>query len=411
MSCGRTLCLMTPAHGSWGVTKMAQMLPESFILFAGPAACGRHGALSASQQGRKERAAYLSLSESDIVSGGYEQALLDGADELLLRLSAAGRKPKAVIVFVTCIDSLLGTDHEALLKQLRQAHPDTVFTFCRMNPTTENQSAPPKARVRDAIYQALSPRPKDRGVNLTGSMTPVSGEAAEVLKRMGAVPLRQVPEYRRFDEFQVMAASRLNIVMAPMALYAAQQMEKRLGIPWVSALTSADPDVSAENYRKIAQALGVKCPDLSSYIYECEAEIRKTQAALGARPIAVDGDAVPRPFDMAKALLNRGFSVKRVSVRNIPSGDADLQFIEKHFSDVEIRPLLSPDEPENDPELLCVGLTSAFLSGSRHFVPFDGEPGLWGFSGIVQLMCQLREAAAAERDVRIESLKAGGFNG
>lgn len=411
MNCSRSLCMMTPAHGSWGVTKMAQILPESFILFVGPAACGRHGALSASQQGRKERAAYLALSEADIVSGSYERAVVKGADELLTRLSAQERMPKAVIVFVTCIDSLLGTDHEALLKELRERHPGTAFTFCRMNPTTESSAAPPKARVRDAVYQALSPRKKDRGVNLIGSMTPVCGEAAQVLASMGAAPMRQVPEFRRFDDFQAMAASRLNIVIAPMAVYTAQQMEKRLSIPWISALTSADPGTVRGNYWKTAEALGVPCPDLSFYEKECEIQIEKAKSMLGSRPVVIDGDAVPRPFDMARSLLKLGFSVKRVSARNIPSDDEDLRFIEEHFPGVEIRPLLEPAEPAGDPELLCIGLTSAYLSGSKHFVPFDGEPGLWGFSGIVRLMRELCAAAAAERDVRTETEKAGGANG
>ena len=59
-----TLTYTSPAHGGWGVARMGQLLPESYQLFAGPAACGRHGALSACLQGRKDTIAYLYLSEA-----------------------------------------------------------------------------------------------------------------------------------------------------------------------------------------------------------------------------------------------------------------------------------------------------------------------------------------------------------
>ena len=66
----------SPAHGGWGVLKMGQLVPESYQLFVSPAACGRHGALAAKMEDRKNRVSYVFLSEADIVSGGYEDTLI-----------------------------------------------------------------------------------------------------------------------------------------------------------------------------------------------------------------------------------------------------------------------------------------------------------------------------------------------
>lgn len=76
-----------PPTGGWGVVRMGHLMPESYQLFVSPAACGRHGAVSACMQGRKNRVSYLYLSEDDIVSGGYEDLLLEAVDGLLEHLA------------------------------------------------------------------------------------------------------------------------------------------------------------------------------------------------------------------------------------------------------------------------------------------------------------------------------------
>ena len=48
----------SPAHGGWGVLKIAQLIPESYFIFVSPSACGRHGALGARMEGRKNRVSY-----------------------------------------------------------------------------------------------------------------------------------------------------------------------------------------------------------------------------------------------------------------------------------------------------------------------------------------------------------------
>ena len=66
---GKTLLYTSPAHGGWGMVRIGMLVPDSFQLFVAPAACGRHGSISASANGYRHRLAYYFLDEKDIVSG------------------------------------------------------------------------------------------------------------------------------------------------------------------------------------------------------------------------------------------------------------------------------------------------------------------------------------------------------
>ena len=77
-----TVHYCSPAHGGWGVVRVAMLVPESYQLFVCPSACGRHGALGAIEHGNKERLSYLYIDEADIVSGSYEDLILEGVDAL-----------------------------------------------------------------------------------------------------------------------------------------------------------------------------------------------------------------------------------------------------------------------------------------------------------------------------------------
>jgi len=93
------------------------LVPEILVLFVCPSGCGRHGALGAIETGNKQRVAYLCIDETDIVCGRYESMIPQAVNEMINR---AEDKPKALFIFVSCLDDLLGTD---LVKYV--ADPDT----------------------------------------------------------------------------------------------------------------------------------------------------------------------------------------------------------------------------------------------------------------------------------------------
>ena len=139
MSCcfENTLHYSSPANGGRGVVRIGMMMPESVELFVCPFACGRHGAISAMKQELKGRLSYLYINQSDVING-YDDLIPPAVGELLDALPV---RPKVVFVFVSCLDDLIGTDHDALLETLGAQYPDVRFRIGHMNPISQGSAA------------------------------------------------------------------------------------------------------------------------------------------------------------------------------------------------------------------------------------------------------------------------------
>ncbi len=397
----------SPAHGGWGVLKMAQLVPESYQFFVSPAACGRHGALAARMEDRKQRVSYLFLSEADIVSGGYEDSIIEGAEKLLAHLKRRGRLPKVLTIFVSCIDDLLGTDHDALIRQLSGMYPDIRFTFAHMNPTSTDTGVPPAVNVQNKNYALLEKREDgDAGVNLIGNLAPIrdNSELFTLLKEMQASEVRHISDYETFAGYQEMAKSRLNLVLAPTGKYASVQMKKKLGIPFEMALTSFRPECIRETYENIAKQLGAQCPDLTEYEKECEAAIRETAEVVGAMPIIIDGETITRPFDLARTLLEAGMKVKCIYEQKLlPSDEENFRWIQENHPEIMV---LQPQHPKTTmnekfgEDCLSIGFSAAYISGAKHVLDISGQHGLYGYQGLMDLMEMIREASLKEVELK-----------
>lgn len=397
----------SPAHGGWGVLKMGQLVPESYQLFVSPAACGRHGALAAKMEGRKSRVSYLFLSEDDIVSGGYEDSIIQAAKQLLAHLKKRGKLPKVLMIFVSCIDDLLGTDHDALIMQLSEEFPDIRFTFAHMNPTSTDTGVPPAVNIQNKDYALLDQREdRDNGVNLIGNLAPLreNSELFSVLREMGASDVRHISDYTTFKSYQEMAKSRLNLVTAPTGKYASGQMEKKLHIPFEMALTSFQIEVIKETYQNIAKRMNVDCPDLTLYEKKCKVAMKETASALGDMEIIIDGETITRPFDLAKALLEAGMKVKCIYEQKVlPSDKINFQWIRENHPEVMI---IQPQNPKVTvcekfgEQCLSIGFSAAYISGAKHVLDIAGQHGLYGFQGILDLMKMIQKAAREEVDLK-----------
>lgn len=386
---------------------MGQLVPESYQLFVSPAACGRHGALAARMEDRKSRVSYLFLSEEDIVSGGYEDSIIKSAEKLLAHLKRKGKMPKVLMIFVSCIDDLLGTDHDALIMQLSEEFPDIRFTFAHMNPTSTDTGVPPAVNIQNKDYALLEKREdRDDGVNLIGNLAPIrsNSELFTVLQDMGASVVRHISDYTTFAGYQEMSKSRLNLVTAPTGKYASKNMEKKLGVPFEMALTSFQPECIRETYENIAKALGVACLDLSSYEEECQKAIQQAAKEVGDMPIIIDGETITRPFDLAKTLLRAGMKIKCIYQQKVlPTDKENFEWVCENHPEIMI---LQPQHPNTTvsekygADCLSIGFSAAYISGAKHVVDIAGQHGLYGFQGVIDLMKMIQEASKKEVELK-----------
>ena len=104
-------------------------------------------AIGAYRRHSRHRRAHLYISESDIVSGCYEDLVPEAVEQILATVKPV---PRAISVIVTCIDDLLGTDHEALLMLLKRRFPETHFCIRRVDPIRRHSALPPRSICRSA---------------------------------------------------------------------------------------------------------------------------------------------------------------------------------------------------------------------------------------------------------------------
>lgn len=408
-SCGcfeSTLHYATPAHGGWGVVRMGMLAPESYQLFICPFACGRHGALGALKQGLKDRISYYYVDQSDIING-YDDLILNAVEELLRVLK---KRPRAMFVFVSCLDDLIGTDCDAVEAELELRDPDIQFRIAHMNPITLGSDEPPPIGIQKRIYSLLSKQPeRDNGVNSIGNLVAVDPkcELHKMLAQEAVSGLRHVSQYQNFDKWQEMARSSANLVLMPPGMKAAKEMEARCGIPYRFFPVSYDLDVVAEQYRGIHEFLHPNASasyDLTADRQAAEKAIENTVKKLGRLPLILDSSAVVRPFSLAKALSKYGFTVYRIFAQEvIPSDHEAFEWVTEHMPTVEI---LQPEH--NDivkfdrrfPDSLSIGVNAAYISGSGHVVDLFADEGLFGYYGIRKLMELMEEAADTTIDLR-----------
>ena len=408
---GCNLHYCSPSHGGWGVVRMGMLVPESYQLFVCPFACGRHGAIGAIKQGYKDRLSYLYIDETDIVSGSYEDLIVEACAELLEVLEPC---PKVLMIFVSCLDDLLVTDHEAFLSRLREKHPEVKFTVCHMNPISLDSEIPPSVNIQCKMFGLLDSSTSAKvpeTMAFYGNNVPLdpAGEIFAFLKAAGFSRFLHIAEAESFKAFQEMAEVKLNLVVNPIGLRAARENKNRLGIDYLYLPQSYQFSEIIASYRELMEKM-FSVPDtafdFSSYKRETEAELYLALSALGQLPIIIDSSATVRPFSLARLLLDYGFNVIEVFAEECPERE------QEHFAWLqENAPLLKFTQPEHprsplirqEPQdILAIGFEGAYLTGAKYIVDLVADETLYGFHGIGKLARLL--ISAAEKRVELEDL-------
>ncbi|MBQ9494302.1 MAG: hypothetical protein IJR50_01535 [Treponema sp.] len=405
----KTLQYVSPSHGGWGVIRVAALVPESHLLFVAPSACGRHGALGGIEAGIKERISYLYIDESDIVSGNYENLILDSVKELFDFLDA---KPKVLFVFVSCIDDLLGTDNDAIIAELSSRHPDVAFRTCHMNPMSMDTPNPPGVTLLDAMYSLLPKQQKEKQVNLIGNNAAIarSCELFALLKKHD-YDVCQISECATFGEFQALGSACLNLLLRPVAKKACKRMADMLGIPVMQSFVTYHIDEVCAFYDALSQKLDIGQFDYTQYRVHAQQKIVEAKRVLDDTPIAVDYQAVLLPFSLAHALVEYGFNVQLIVAKECLAVDVEHKlWIEAHCPHVQIVNAMHYNQIKyqlRGNDFLCIGFDAGYLTGSVHVSPLMDDDALFGFDGIKKMMDELIHAMEKESNVHKLIANAG----
>ena len=111
-----TLAFNSPGAEGFGVKRAGLAVPGSIMLIVAPGCCGRNTSVLSSMRAYHDRFYYLLMDETDIVTGRHLKKIPKAVASICESLE---KKPSVVMICITCVDALLGTDMERVC---RKAH-------------------------------------------------------------------------------------------------------------------------------------------------------------------------------------------------------------------------------------------------------------------------------------------------
>ncbi|MCF0140968.1 MAG: oxidoreductase, partial [Mogibacterium sp.] len=164
-----TLSFNSPGAQGFGVKRAGLAVPGSVMLLVAPACCGRNTTMLAELGQYADRFYYLLQDETDIVTGRHLNRISEAVKEVV---DSHKPKPSCVMICITCVDALLGTDMERVCRKASDFAGVPVLP-CYMYALEREGRVPPMTAVRKTVYELLEKRAKkSTTVNILGQIAP-----------------------------------------------------------------------------------------------------------------------------------------------------------------------------------------------------------------------------------------------
>jgi len=393
-----TLAFNSPGAQGFGVKRAGLAIPGSVMLLLSPGCCGRNTAMPGGPEGYRNRFFYMLMDDTDIVTGRYLTKVPDAVEEVC---EACETTPSAVMICITCVDALLGTDMERVCRKSAE-RAEVPVVPCYMYALTREGRLPPMVAVRDSVYSLLKPSErKPDAVNILGYFAPLDDgcELYHLLERAGVHHIREISRCADFDEYLTMAQANFNLVLNPEARYAAQKMSERLHIPSVELTRMYQLDKIRNQYRIFGQIVGKEMDD-SEYHDEALAAVEDFRKDHGGLVFSVGETANADPFELSLALIRYGFGVSEIFGT---AGDANFSYIARIAElspNTRIYSNLSPtmlyfDGRDSDADAV-IGMDAAYYRRNCAGIGWNDERQPFGYAGVKKLFEALDAALAGE---------------
>ena len=250
------------------------------------------------------------LDDTDIVTGRYLKKIPKACAELLEECETP---PSAVVICITCVDALLGTDMERVCRSCEElTGVATIPAY--MYALTREKRLPPMALVRKSVYSLLKPQKRiSTACNLLGFFSALEDgcELYDLLRSAGIRTIGEIGRCQTFDEYAALSKANFNLVLNAETRHAAQDMQERLGIPFIELTRLYRLDKIRNQYRLLGQAIGAELDD-AAYYDAAHAKITQFREKYGALRFAVGECLNADSFELALALTEYGFRVPEI---------------------------------------------------------------------------------------------------
>ena len=385
-----TLAFNSPGAQGFGVKRAGLAIPGSVMLLVAPACCGRN-TTALNETGYRERFFYLLQDEKDIITGRHLRRIPEAVEKICHSLPA---KPSVVMLCITCVDALLGTDMDRVCRQAEQKAGVPVRP-CYMYALTRESRKPPMAAVRQTLYSLLQPARKNpRAVNLLGYFSPLQKdcELYALLQQIGLKEIREISRCKSYAEYLTMSQANFNLVLHPESRLAASDLEKRLQIPSIELPRLYQLDKVHTLYQILALTLSSSIDDAAFY-QSAQKAVQEFCAQYSKLPIASGSMLNANPFELALALTRYGLHVTEIYASPVPEDFSYLRRLAELAPDIRIFTNLSPTmlyyDCTESPAALTIGQDASYYHPSAANIPWNGEQQPFGYAGIQRLFQEM----------------------
>lgn len=389
-----TLAFNSPGAEGFGVKRAGLAVPGSIMLIVAPGCCGRNTSMISSMKEYNNRFFYLCMDETDIVTGRHLKKIPKAVASICESLE---KKPSVVMICITCVDALLGTDMERVCRKAEEKAGLPVRP-CYMYALTREGRKPPMVHVRQSLYSLLEPgHKKGNVVNLLGYFSPLVDdcELYTLLQEAGVKTIHEISRCEDFEEYKKMSEANFNLVLHPEARFAAEDFHDRLKIPFIELRRLYQIDKIGSQYQAFGAALGI--------LFHAEEQKKQAQKAIESfrkvcpDPVFAVGEcANADPFELSLALVKYGFKVAEIYGTITGENFIYIRQLKKLSPQTKIFSNMEPTmlyyDPTESGVTLTIGKDACYYHPNTKGIHWNEERQPFGYAGVRRLFEALKQA-------------------
>ena len=395
-----TLAFNSPGAEGFGVKRAGLAVPGSIMLIVAPGCCGRNTSMISSMKEYNNRFFYLCMDETDIVTGRHLKKIPKAVASICESLE---KKPSVVMICITCVDALLGTDMERVCRKAEEKAGLPVRP-CYMYALTREGRKPPMVHVRQSLYSLLEPgHKKGNVVNLLGYFSPLVDdcELYTLLQEAGVKTIHEISRCEDFEEYKKMSEANFNLVLHPEARFAAEDFHDRLKIPFIELRRLYQIDKIGSQYQAFGAALGIE--------FHAEEQKKQAQEAIESfrkvcpDPVFAVGEcANADPFELSLALVKYGFKVAEIYGTITGENFIYIRQLKKLSPQTKIFSNMEPTmlyyDPAESGVTLTIGKDACYYHPNTKGIHWNEERQPFGYAGVRKLFEALELAVTEQAE-------------
>lgn len=395
-----TLAFNSPGAEGFGVKRAGLAVPGSIMLIVAPGCCGRNTSMISSMKEYNNRFFYLCMDETDIVTGRHLKKIPKAVASICESLE---KKPSVVMICITCVDALLGTDMERVCRKAEEKAGLPVRP-CYMYALTREGRKPPMVHVRQSLYSLLEPgHKKGNVVNLLGYFSPLVDdcELYTLLQEAGVKTIHEISRCEDFEEYKKMSEANFSLVLHPEARFAAEDFHDRLKIPFIELRRLYQIDKIGSQYQAFGAALGIE--------FHAEEQKKQAQEAIESfrkvcpDPVFAVGEcANADPFELSLALVKYGFKVAEIYGTITGENFIYIRQLKKLSRQTKIFSNMEPTmlyyDPVESGVTLTIGKDACYYHPNTKGIHWNEERQPFGYAGVRRLFEALKQAVTEQAE-------------